>query len=103
MAAASVSWQGNGNRGRCWHGRWRDDVTADWEQLVSDELEATVIQFSGREVPTTAEVWRAAGAVKATLPAAGVALFVGLLLCFRLLWVALLWERGEEGQGVGFN
>lgn len=90
--------KGNGNRGRCWHGRWRDDVTADWEQLVSDELEATrvpILRKRSSHHSGSVESCRRGSVLFLLLGL----LFVGLLLCFRLLWVALLWERGERGQG----
>lgn len=90
--------KGNGNRGRCWRGRWRDDVTADWEQLVSDELEATrvpILRKRSSHHSGSVESCRRGSVLFLLLGL----LFVGLLLCFRLLWVALLWERGERGQG----
>lgn len=77
-----------------WRGRWRVDGTADWEQLVSDELEATrvpILQKKSSHQNGSVESCRD-GSVLFLLRGL---LFVDLFLCFRLLRVALLRGRGE--------
>lgn len=88
--------KGNGTRARCWRGRWRDDVTADWERLVSDELEATrvpILRKRSSHQNGSVESCRDGSVLFLLLGL----LLVDLLLCFRLLRVALL--RGERGRG----
>lgn len=87
--------KGNGNRGQCWRGRWRDDVTADWEQLVSDELEATrvpILRKRSSHQNGSVESCRDGSVLFLLLGL----LFVDLLLCFRLLRVALVFIRSVE-------
>lgn len=87
--------KGNGARARCWRGRWRDDVTADWERLVSDELEATrvpILRKRSSHRNGSVESCRDGSVLFLLLGR----LLVDLLLCFRLLRVALL--RGERGR-----